>query len=374
LKSGRAGTRSRRARAPALVDERRDLAWNNRPFGSSEASLPASENAWMRSYWRPVTSDGSVRRGFGRVARDSRRIAGSPAVSENLPIGPTLGRVPTIRPMTEDDAEAALRLTIETFDDLSRRRNEEPEPPVSMEHALPRYRNFPRHDPGGSWVAEDEHGLAGCALAVKHGGVWGLSLLVVRPGLQSGGIGSDLLRHAHDYAHDATGRIILSSPDARAVRAYARLGLDLHPCFLAKGAPRSIRAPDGFREGTVDDIPFVEEVDRFARGGARRPSIETLLEMRQTLLVLPGRGYAFFGEGALRTLGALDDESAAEVLRGALARVEGEIAVGYLTVAQQWALPVLLEAGLDVSGANGVAFLAGDLGGFRPYLPSGAFR
>ncbi len=275
--------------------------------------------------------------------------------------------------MTEDDAEAALRLTIETFDDLSARRGEPPEPPVSMEHALPRYRNFPRNDPEGSWVAEDEHGLAGCALAVKREGVWGLSLLIVRPGLQSAGVGSDLLRHAHDYAHDATGRIILSSPDVRAIRAYARLGLDLHPCFVAKGTPRGVQAPDGFREGTADDIAFVEEVDRFARGGARRPSIETLLEMQQTLLILEGRGYAFFGQGTLRTLAALDDESAAEVLRGALTRAEGELALGYLTAAQQWALPVLHEAGLEVSGANGVAFLAGELNGFRPYMPSGAF-
>ena len=281
--------------------------------------------------------------------------------------------MPVIRPMTEDDAEAALRLTIETFDDLSRRRGEPPEPPVSMEHALPRYRNFPRNDPGGSWVAEDEHGLTGCALAVKREGIWGLSLLVVRPGLQSAGIGSDLLRHAHDYAHDATGRIILSSPDARAIRAYARLGLDLHPCFVAKGKPRAVRVPEGFREGTADDIGFIEEVDRVARGGARRPSIETLLEMQQTLLVLPGRGYAFFGQGSIRTLAALDEHSAAEVLRGALARVEEEVSLGYLTVAQQWAVPVFHEVGLEVCGSAGVAFLAGDLNGFSPYFPSGAF-
>jgi GNAT superfamily N-acetyltransferase len=242
-----------------------------------------------------------------------------------------------------------------------------------MEHARKRYSAFVRNDPEGSWVAEDDEGLAGCALAVKREGIWGLSLLVVRPSVQSLGVGSDLLRHAHDYAHDAKGRIILASADARAVRAYSRLGLDLHPCFIAKGSPRDVRAPAGLREGGMDDIAFIEEVDRFARGGGRGPSIETLLEMGQTLLVLPERGYAFFGDGALRTLGALDDESAAEVLRGALARVEKTITLGYFTTAQQWAVPVFLDAGMDVCGANGVAFLAGDVGGFRPYVPSGAF-
>ena len=80
---------------------------------------------------------------------------------------------------------------------------------------------------------------------------------------------------------------------------------------------------------------FVETVDRFARGGGRRSSIETLLEMDQTLLILPERGYAVFGDGAVRTLAAFDDDSAAAVLRGALARVGGEITLNYVTAAQQ---------------------------------------
>ena len=205
--------------------------------------------------------------------------------------------MPVIRPMTIDDARAVLELTVETFDDLSRRQGEEPEPPpLDLDVAELRYRAFPVHDPEGSWVAEDERGLAGCALATKREGVWGLSLLVVRPGLQSAGVGSQLLRRAHDYAHDAKGRIIMASPDPRAIRAYARLGLELHPCFVAKGTPRGVSAPEGMRVGSADDIPFIETVDRFARGGGRRSSIETMLAMGQTLLVLPERGYAFLGE------------------------------------------------------------------------------
>jgi GNAT superfamily N-acetyltransferase len=282
--------------------------------------------------------------------------------------------MPVIRPMTLDDVRPAMELTGATFDDLSRRMGEEPEPPPpDLEAAALRYRAFVTHDPEGSWVAEDEQGLAGCALAVKREGIWGLSLLIVRPGLQSAGVGSELLRRAHDYAHDAKGRIIMASPDPRAIRAYSRLGLELHPCFIGKGSPRGLSAPEGLRVGTAEDIPFVEEVDRFARGGGRRSSIETMLAMDQTLLVLPGRWYAFLGDEALRTMGALDDESAAAVLRGALARVKGEIRIGSLTAAQQWAVPVLLEAGLEVSGSRGPMFLSGDLGGFRPYLPSGAF-
>jgi GNAT superfamily N-acetyltransferase len=282
--------------------------------------------------------------------------------------------MPVIRPMTLEDVRAAMELTGATFDDLSHRMGEEPEPPPpDLDAAALRYRVFVTDDPEGSWVAEDEQGLAGCALATKREGIWGLSLLIVRPGTQSAGIGSELLRRAHAYASDAKGRIILSSADARAVRAYSRLGLDLHPCYLATGAPKGVTAPAGFRVGTADDIAFCETVDRFARGGGRRSSIETLLSMGQTLYVLPDRGYAFFGDESLRTMAALDDDGAAAVLRGVLSRVTGETRVGYLNAAQQWAVPVLLEAGLDVKGANGLLFLGGDVGGFHPYLPSGAF-
>src|SRR4029078_11232526 len=113
---------------------------------------------------------------------------------------------------------------------------------------------------------------------------------------------------------DPARRITLASPAARAIRAYSRLGLDLHPCFVAKGSPRDVRAPAGLREGGVDDIPFIEEVDRFARGGGRGPSIETLLAMGQTLLILPERGYAVFGDGSVRTLRAVGGERAAGVV------------------------------------------------------------
>jgi GNAT superfamily N-acetyltransferase len=282
--------------------------------------------------------------------------------------------MPDIRPMTLDDTRAALELMIETFEDLDRRHGREPEPPPPDAGAAEkRFAAFVRHDPEGSWVAEDEQGLAGCALAVKREGIWGLSLLVVRPGLQSAGVGSALLRRAHDYAHDAVGRIILASPDPRAVRAYARLGLDLHPLYKGSGTPRGMTMPAGLRDGDAADVPLTEVVDRFARGGGRRSSIETLLDMGQRLLVLPERGYAVFGNGELRTLAALDDESAATLLRGVLARAEGDFAVHFLPAAQRWALPVLLEAGLDVAGTAGPLFLGGDVGGFAPYVPSGAF-
>lgn len=275
--------------------------------------------------------------------------------------------------MTEDDIPAALDVTHASFEDLSRRLGEEPEQRPDDAMASIRYRDLVRRDPGGSWVAEDEHGLAGCALALLREGLWGLSLLVVRPGAQSGGVGSALLRRAYEYGRDARGHVILSSPDPRAMRAYHRLGLALHPAVLAKGTPRDVPAPGDVREGTADDLPFTAEVDRHVRGGAHGDDILTQLEMGQSLLIAPGRGYAVHGNGSLRLLAAFEPEGASELLRAVLAQATGDVAINFITAAQQWAIDVCMQARLDLHTDTGVLFLGGEVGPFAPYIPSGAF-
>lgn len=280
--------------------------------------------------------------------------------------------MPVIRPMTEDDVDAALDLTNVTFQDLDRRFGRPPEPPPDPAMASIRYRHLVRTDPGGAWVAEDETGMIGCALALLREGVWGLSLLVVRPGLQSAGVGSGLLRHAHDYARGARGRIVLSSPDARAMRAYSRLGLDVHPALCANGTPRGVAAPAGIREGSSADIPFTEDVDRHVRGAAHGQDIQAQLDMGQTLLVAE-RGYAVTGDGSLRILAAYDDAAARDLLRAVLARTADGAFIAWLTAKQQWAVQVCVEAGLELRQEFGPVFVGGDVGPFTPYLPSGAF-
>ena len=69
---------------------------------------------------------------------------------------------------------------------------------------------------------------------------WGLSLLAVRPALQSGGLGRELLARALAYGDGAAGAIILASADPRALRIYARAGFALHPSLTATGAPRGM--------------------------------------------------------------------------------------------------------------------------------------
>jgi GNAT superfamily N-acetyltransferase len=131
--------------------------------------------------------------------------------------------MPELRPMREDDVEAVNDRAITAFEDLDRRRQEPVAPRMEPDAAYVRYRRVLATDPDGCWVADGDDGaFAGAALAILRDRRWGLSLLAVRPGLQSGGLGSALLNRALAYGDGARGGIILSSSDPRALRAYAR--------------------------------------------------------------------------------------------------------------------------------------------------------
>ena len=110
------------------------------------------------------------------------------------------------------------------------------------------------------------------------------------------------------------------------------------------------------------------------RGAAHGDDIAALLEAGGDLLVLPERGYAVLRDGAVRLLAARDEDGAATLLRACLAAAGArEATVEWITSAQGWAIAPCLEAGLELRVDLGAVFLAGDVGPFAPYLPSGAY-
>jgi GNAT superfamily N-acetyltransferase len=281
---------------------------------------------------------------------------------------------PSVRPLQARDTDAILDLMVEAFQDLNRRFGEPPEPPGPVAAGRVRVRRLLAADPGGGWVAERDGRVVGCSLALMREGVWGLSLLVVSPGAQSSGVGRELLARAWEYGRGARGWIILASRDSRALRSYARLGLHLHPALAARGRPRRVSSPPDGRPGTLDDLPLTAEVDRAVRGAAHGDDLVALLESGGDLLVLPDRGYAVVRDGAIRLLAARDEDGAATLLRACLAAAGArEASVEWITSAQGWAIAPCLEAGLELRMDVGAVFLAGDVGPFAPYLPSGAY-
>jgi GNAT superfamily N-acetyltransferase len=277
--------------------------------------------------------------------------------------------------MREEDADAVLELSTRAFADLAARLHEPPRPPSPPEERLVRVRHVIERDPGGAWVAERDGELAGAALAIDRDGLWGLSLLAIDPGHQSAGLGRALLARALEYADGGRrGAVILASPDVRALRAYARAGFVAHPSMSARGRAAPLEAPESVREGDLRDLELTERVDVAVRGVGHGSDIDALLRSGCRLFVVEGRGYAVLGGGSVRLLAALDEAAAADLLRGALAHAPpGEdVGVEWITARQHWAMGPVLDARLPLA-VDGAVFVRGDVGPFRPYLPSGAY-
>jgi ribosomal protein S18 acetylase RimI-like enzyme len=284
--------------------------------------------------------------------------------------------MPTSRPMIGADIPAVHELMAATFGDLERRLGAKyagPHPQLAQSQI--RFGRILSTDPEGSFVAEHGGRLVGCASAIVREGLWGLSMFIVDPVTQGTGVGRELLGAAAAYGDGCRGRVILASRDHRAIGMYARLGLDIHPSVSAQGVPRGVE-PGDVRPGGAADIPLTEEIDRAVRGAAHGADLLAMIAGGQELLIAPERGYAVRLGGTVRLLAARDEQGAADVLRGALARMqtEGESAnVEWITARQQWAVPVCLQAGLRFTTNAGPVFTGGDVGRFQPYLPSGAY-
>jgi hypothetical protein len=144
--------------------------------------------------------------------------------------------------------------------------------------------------------------------------------------------------------------------------------------MLATGRPRATATPETVRPGTLADLPLTVAVDRAVRGAAHGDDLRVPLATGAELLVVPERGYALARGGTVRLLAATDDDAARDLLRAAIASAgDGEANVDWISAAQDWAVPVCLDAGLEVKPVTGPVFTAGEVGPFTPYLPSGSY-
>ena len=241
-----------------------------------------------------------------------------------------------------------------------------------------RYRHLLEHDPDGAWVAVDGDRVAGVALALVRESVWVLSLFAVDEEYRDDGLGKELLDRALLYAEGCRGAMIASSTNPAAMRRYALAGFALRPTLMAGGTVRRGSLPVGLktREGTEADLELAAEVDRLVRGAAHGPDLEFMLRTGSRLLVSEGssgQGYAVVWEGSPALLAATTPEVAIDLLWSCLAESKGaDVEVHWITSSQNWALPVVLGAGLSLSPAGPIC-VRGALGPLTPYLPSGPF-
>jgi len=249
-------------------------------------------------------------------------------------------------------------------------------PPLVAERQRLRHGHFVQHDPDGSWVAETDGRVVGVALALLRDDLWGLSLLAVQPELQAKGIGHRLLEASLSYADGAERAVILSTSDPKAMACYLGAGFALHPQVAARGKVRRTPPPDPrVRLGGPDDVAFADEVDRVVRGARRGPDQLLLAETWSMYVVddTDGRGYAYARDnGEVEVVAATDDGTATALLWRCLAHAvqcDVEASVEHANAAQQWAVRVMLEAGLSLRPSGPVFWRNGAPP--RCYLPSG---
>ena len=247
--------------------------------------------------------------------------------------------MPALRPMREDDVAAVHAIAV-AADDLADRFGSAARPAARPSGRRPHPPPPPARLGPGRLLGGRAGRRGGGARPSRSGArACGASRCSSSdPAAQSGGLGSVLLRRASAYGDGARCRMILSSHDPRALRAYARLGLALQPCLRARGhAPRRRAAARGARRGPCGHPAHRAgaTVRSAGRPMARTSAASSTWALR--LLVVPDRGYVVLRENGLRLLAAHGRRRAPRPVRAVLARAPGEVDVEWLTERQAWA-------------------------------------
>lgn len=207
-----------------------------------------------------------------------------------------------------------------------------------------------------SAVALDGSGaIIGATIVVERGPLTVLSLAIVHEAWQSRGVGRALLER-FPAAERGRNRVIMSSPDPKAMRRYAALGLALRPTVSACGIlrPRAVERP----AEAVDTTPLAGSAvldaiaaDPASRGVPYGADAAMWDAQGDTLHLIGDRAAVIRGGGVLRIAVARDPEAGRLALRAALAAVPPGVTVHlrHLREGQDWATREMLAAGLALS-------------------------
>jgi GNAT superfamily N-acetyltransferase len=280
--------------------------------------------------------------------------------------------------MTEADVEACDGVSGEAFHDvdLRRLRRDDPDPPPRTDEERARWRartaRFLTTDPEGCWVADDGGEVLGFATSLRRERVWILVTYAVRPGHQGRGIGKRVLSAAARYGDPCDRRMLSATDDPSALRRYWSAGFALHPQLAFRGeVDRSaIPAVAGLRDGTAEDIEWIDDLDRAIRGGPHGPDHTALAETGRLVVASDRGGYAYATSDHVPLLAARDVATAERLAWECLAAATGVFHVRHVTSANRWAVDVAMRARLTM-GTNGHLALQG-MAPPSPYIHNGA--
>jgi hypothetical protein len=219
--------------------------------------------------------------------------------------------------------------------------------------------------------------VVGISEAIVRDDLWCLSLLAVSPDAQSRSTGRALIERALGYRDDVEPGLIISSSDPRALRLYSVSGFALRPTFDAEGKldRGAVPKPDPeISDVRMSEIPQLAGISRRVRGGTHAPELAFAAAHGARIVRLGDRGFVVVEPGRVWLLVACDEAAATALLWRALelAGPELMLRVRWISAEQQWAVQVVLAAGLRLI-PSGAICVRGEPGPLRCYIPSAAF-
>ena len=202
-----------------------------------------------------------------------------------------------IRPGTIDDNEACAAVLVDAVNDLGRRNGSIQEGnAIDFTAQWPRWRPFFDHiarTAAEFWIAEGPDGaLIGYARSIERDGMFELTEFFVRPGVQSRGVGRDLLARAFPLDRGDL-RLIIATTDIRALSRYLRSGVVVRfPVLSFTGAAREVALVGGLDVEPLDlarDIDAVHAVDEAVLGHRR--------EVEHRWFAAEREGYRYLRDG-----------------------------------------------------------------------------
>jgi hypothetical protein len=206
-------------------------------------------------------------------------------------------------------------------------------------------------------VAEDDRRVVGYARSIRRDGERELTEFFVRPDVQSGGIGKELIGRVFP-AEAGVRRTIVATPDLRALSRYLRLGLaGASPIVELRGSPRDEPLDSDLEvvrlRGTEADLDALATLDVAVIGHRRDVDHRWLIAAREGLLFRRGGapvGYGYSGitTGPALTLDPADQPAILSQLEAVCARAGEALCEVEVPMANGVAMRHLLERGYRI--------------------------
>lgn len=283
----------------------------------------------------------------------------------------------TYRAGTPEDSYAVFYLFEETIADLVRRFGATtPTSPEALAKMWDERRSLYDHlarTADQYWIAEQVGEIIGFSRAIMRGGMQELTELFVKPGIQSSGVGRELITRA--LPSGAAHRTIIATPDFRAQALYLKMGVyPRFPIYYFGRTPDIVPLETdlGFVPA-AESLEALAGIDQQILGHRRDVDHQWLLGERQVYLYtragqIVGYGYVGHRNGPFALLNAADFPAVLAHAESEAARQGREHFGVEVPTINQTALAYLVSRGFKLDSFMAIFMSDAPLGRFENYI------